>query len=502
MNLFIGLSLLFALGCTDLDEEIFDELSVEEYGKTDKEINSLIGPIWSDLRQYPDYYSTLEVSSDMSVTPTRKGGDWWDGGAYKEMRLHTWTPSNSRTRRVYRDLSSRISRCNQILFMVENSEGIEDKEPVIAQIRAARAFWYYVFVDNYGNVPLVTDFTDVSLPSTTPRKEVYEWVLSELNDIKDVIRDDVSSSSYGKFTKGAVYSILAKMYLNAMVWNPDGGPKWQECIDACDEVLNLPYSLVTNWKDNFIVKNEGSPEAILSVVYSLTSPWGIVRASLHYLDKIALELNMNASNGISAQPSYVKSFDPDDKRIGWSFLIGPMIDPATGNTIITAHNRPLIHTIDITMVYAFDAEGWGQTEQEDGVRCFKWEIPKGLSARGVESDVFIFRLADIYLMKAEAIVRSGGDNLEATALVNAIRERAFDDPAKLYTSVTLNDIYMERRFEFAWELMGRQDQIRFGTFLDPIPDWKPYVSNDRCLLFPIPTDVLDANSNLDQNPGY
>jgi len=74
--------------------------------------------------------------------------------------------------------------------------------------------------------------------------EVYNFVLSELNDIKDVIRSDVSSGSYGKFTKGSVYFMLAKMYLNAEVWNPAGGPKWQECINACDVIMNLDYSII------------------------------------------------------------------------------------------------------------------------------------------------------------------------------------------------------------------------------------------------------------------
>jgi hypothetical protein len=76
-------------------------------------------------------------------------------------------------------------------------------------------------------VPLVTDFNDTSLPSTTNRKDVYNFVMNELNAIKGVVRSDVTSSSYGKITKGVVYTLLAKMYLNAMEWNPDGGPKWQ-----------------------------------------------------------------------------------------------------------------------------------------------------------------------------------------------------------------------------------------------------------------------------------
>jgi hypothetical protein len=146
-------------------------------------------------------------------------------------------------------------------------------------------------------------------------------------------------------------------------------------------------------------------------------------------------------------------------------------------------------------------DGWGWVNTEDGARCFKWEFEAGLSI-SMENDFHIFRLADVYLMKAEALVRGGGDNAEATELVNALRRRAFDDdPAKLLSNVTLDDIYKERRFELAWEGYTRQDMIRFGTFLLP-RDFKPWQSDPKYLLYPIPQQDLDANSNLIQNPGY
>ena len=294
--------------------------------------------------------------------------------------------------------------------------------------------------------------------------------------------------------------MLAKMYLNAMVWNPAGGPKWQECIDACDEIMALPYQLEPDWKNQFSANNENSKEAILVAVNSITSSFPARGYTLHYLDPLALGIPGSANNGICAMPDYVKSFDPEDKRYLGSFLIGPMINLSTGQQIITAHGRPLIHTVDVTIKYAIDADGWGQVEQEDGARCNKWEFKKGATA--MENDCAIYRLADVYLMKAECLVRLGQDNTEATRLVNELRKRAFTDPAKLKTSVRLDDIRLERRFELAWENWGRQDMIRFGTFLNPIPGWRPNALPEYRLLFPIPQTAIDANPNLQQNPGY
>lgn len=499
----IVLFILIFIGCTNLNEKVYDKLPIDEYGTTTKQINSLIAPIYSTLKNTfaGDLWALLECTSDMSITPTKKGGDWWDGGQYKRMREQTWTPSDAAITNGYNNCMNAISTCNQIYYTIENSTAnIENKDQFLADIRGVRAFWYYMLIDNWGNVPIVTDFTDTSKPVTNSRKEVYEFVLSELNAIKDSVRSDVTSDSYGKITKGVVFTLLAKMYLNAEVWNPDGGAKWQECADACDSVMSLSYVLEPEWKVNFQVHNETSREIIFPAIFSISDGSYIAGRTLHYLDPIALGLNIGADNGICSMPAYVKSFDPKDKRKGWSFLLGAMINPATGDTLITAHGRPLIHTEDVTMKYNIDADGWGYVEQEDGARCFKWEFDKGISG-GVENDFAIFRLADVYLMKAEALVRMNKENDEATILVNKIRSRAFDDASELKSTVTLDDIYQERRFEFAWEGMGRQDQIRFGTFRNAIPGWKLETDVNH-ELFPIPQTAINVNPSLQQNPGY
>jgi hypothetical protein len=497
ITLFI-LLILSLIGCTNLDEEYFSEMPMDKYGQTATEVNSLIAPIYTGMQNLAIHL--YEVTSDQVITPTRRGGDWWNSGQYKEARLGIWSPTSVGIFTLYTTFMSRIASCNQILYMVNNSPGIVDKVEYQCQIRFARAYWYYNLIDAYGNVPIVTDFADLTKPATKTRAEVYAFIMSELNDIKDVIRSDVSPSSYGKFTKGAVYQLLAKMYLNALVWNPAGGAKWQECINACDVVMSLPYKLNTVWKDNFAIFNEGSTEQILVKVNSPTSGMLIGINTTHYLDYIGMGMiKWNAGNGISYMPAAVREFDTEDKRYLGSFYMGPMIDPTTGQVIITAHGRPLIHGIDITMKYGIDAQGWGQVEQEDGVRANKWEYPK--NATYMENDCALFRLADTYLMKAECLVRLGQNNAEATRLVNEIRKRGFTNPAKLKTSVTLNDVYMERRFEFAWESMGRQDQIRFGTYFDAIPGWRGPLAQYRSI-FHIPKTVMDANPLIIQNPGY
>jgi len=487
--------------CTDLNEIVYDKVPTEKFGNTPKEIASLVAPIYGTLQNARswNFRHLADESADMVVVPTRKGGDWWDGGQHMYTKQHTWTNNNTPLiTGAYSDIYGSITTCNQVLKMVEGITTMPNQAQTIAEIRGVRAFWYYMYVDYFGQGPLVTDFADTDLPAPKTRLEIYNFVITELDAVKDLLRSDVTSASYGKMTKGAAYSILAKMYLNAEIWNPAGGPQWQKCIDACDVVMGLPYVLEPDWKKTFQVKNEDSKEIILPAVYSaLLGGNQIPFMTLHYLDAVALSLSIAPWNGFSADPNYVKEYDPADKRLNWSFLRGPMLDPITGKVLITAHGRPLIHTDEITMYEATTT--WGWCNQEDGARCWKWEIPKGLST-DLENDYAIFRLADTYLMKAECLVRLNGPNATSTDLVNQVRSRAFT-PAKPVATASLDDIRKERRYEFAFEELSRQDNIRFGTFLNAVPGWRG-VSDPIHLLFPIPKNAMDVNSKLVQNPGY
>jgi hypothetical protein len=257
--------------CTKLDEIVYDQIPVDQFGTTDKEMAALVAPIYNQLRNYRNFLQLGDESGDMLVYPTRKGGDWWDGGVQMYIKQNTWTSNNDDIiTGGYNSIYGSISTCNKVLKLVEDSKEVANKERILAEIRAVRAFWYYIYVDYFGQGPLVTDFTALELPSPKSRKEIYNFVLSELNEVKDKLRDDITSASYGKMTKGAAYTILAKMYLNAQIWNPEGGAQWQKCIEACDVVMSLPYVLEPDWKKSFSVNNQESKEIILPIVYRLS----------------------------------------------------------------------------------------------------------------------------------------------------------------------------------------------------------------------------------------
>ena len=492
--------------CTDLNEVVYDQIPSNQFGLDQNQINAIIAPVYKTLKSYwqGDLFCVVEQTGDMAITPTRRGGDWWDGGVHMELGMHTWTARTGAINGSWNAITNGISRCNQVYAIIEANNTMDAalKTQTLSEIRGVRAFWYYVMIDMFGNGPLATDFKNTDIPGTTQRADLYKFVMNELNDIKDKLRSDVTSSSYGKFTRGAAYFLLAKMCLNAEVWI--GTPNWQGVIDAIDEVMKLSYIIEPDWKTNFLVNNEVSKECIFPAVYGRSDGGNQLHyRTLHYLDPIALGMTLGTWNGISAMPDYVKLFDVEDQRYVGSFLMGPMINPATGKVLVTAHGRDLIHYVDFTTIPGTEKDGtlWGEVNQEDGARVNKWVYERGLASSDQENDFHIFRLAEAYLLKAEALIRLGRDNAEATRLINVIRARGYGNTDHNYTSTTLTELYLERRLELAWENCARQDAIRFGTWGKPVL-WRTTVTPEYRKLFPIPYQAWQTNNKLVQNPGY
>lgn len=513
LSVVAGAALLCVMpSCLNLDEDVYDKLPAEDFGNTEVEINALLGTVYNTLKTYwpGDFRALSENGGSMAVTPTRKGGDWYDGGQYREMYMHTWTAQTSAIKGAWNSSSSAIGTCNATIEVIKNSSILSDADRTqkIAEIRGVRAFWTYVMMDNWGNIPLVTDYNDKELPSCKTRQEVFDWLVQEVNEIAEQCPVG-EPSTYGKFTKGTAYTLLAKLYLNAAPWGVNfSGNAYQLVVDCCDKVLAMSYILEPVWKDNFVESNNNSKEAIFACSFSKTDTNNqnqMMNQTLHYKDQLSLGGNFSAWNGVSAQPDYVKLFDEKDPRFKGTFLMGKQYNRTTGEILVTDHGFELDHTIDISMLPGTEYDGttWGAVNQHDGARCLKWPYGQDL-VNAMENDFHIFRLADVYLMKAEALLRGGGDVAEATKMVNAVRERAWGDSSQNYATVDLPKVQLERRLELAWENFSRQDDIRFGCFEKGL--WSKSncarKSDEYLRLYPVSQDAWQTNQNLKQNPGY
>jgi starch-binding outer membrane protein, SusD/RagB family len=488
-------SMLFTFSCTDLEEDLYDRVPDDSFGQTPSEIQALVGGAYSSLRGFADPISNSyptceyvfflnEVASDEATIPTR-GTDWYDGGRYQDVQRHQWNADNGMLLSAWRYCYAGIAKVNSIIYQVDKSGLTEEaKVPIYAELRSIRAYYYYLLLDMFGNVPIVTDFEDQGLPANSTRQEVYDFVETELLESVPHLPSNII---YSKFTKNVAYSMLARLYLNSEAFV--GVARWQDCIDMCQNVTG--YSLTPDYFASFKTENQTSPEIIFSVPYDQKA--GTVgnymsSMSCHYLHRFTLSATGDypwSGNGMCAQPGVYSSFDDTDRRKR-SMIEGDQISLATGSVIIMDSGQPLTYTEDVNLTDA---------RQNEGVRLGKYEMKAGEQWER-DHDFVVIRYAEILMMQAECYVRLGSPGL-AAPFVQQVRERAgLEMPA----TIDLAFIDKELLREFIFEGRRRTDNIRFGTFFQPW--WEKGVTAPHRAIYPIPTTVLATNTNLSQNPDY
>ncbi|MBP6978388.1 MAG: RagB/SusD family nutrient uptake outer membrane protein [Lentimicrobiaceae bacterium] len=498
----------FSQSCTDLEETIYSDLTGDLFFEDPDNLIYAFGVAYTNLYELVGHkYGMvgIDCGTDLLCVPQR-GGDWFDGGEWHRWHRLTWTPSEGYVQRWWNLLYYGVNTCNRLILQFESLEGV-DTEPAIAELRALRALYYYWLLDLFGNVPIQDRF-DVPAdykPPTNTRQEVYDFVETELLATVDKLPKETGLATFGRMNYYAAQMVLAKLYSNAEVYT--GTPQWNKALDACNVIIESQnYEMTPNFFDNFVENATTSREYIFGVAFDLVQAraFEVHLFTLHYnlVDKYGIG---DASwNGISAQEGLFNMFEENDQRRN-GLLFGPQYDNE-GNQI----TDPSYEKFDPTNPSKpRDPDGAGlnltpninmlepNCLRQCGARIAKWPFIAG-SDRYMGNDFPVFRYADVLLMKAELLLRTGGNSGEALDLVNQVRARA---SATALNAVTLDDILAERARELFAEGHRRSDLIRFGKYYDT--RWeKPDVSPEYVKLWPIPESQINANSNLIQNPGY
>lgn len=528
------LLLLWATACTELKDESFDRIIASQFTPASGDVASLVGAAytnWRDvLQQWNGLFRTQEVSGDQLVMPARPNG-WVDGGVYRRIHDHKWTADDDIAVNNWNRSYAGIANCNRIIYQIESGSipFTDGKEAVIAELKVLRASYYYVLCDIFGNVPIITQF-DVPagfLPEQSTRKQVFEFIVKDITDNLPLLSDKNDPTTYGRFNKWAAHTLLAKMYLNAEVFT--GTAAWDKCIEHCNAVINsgAGYALEATQKEVFKTNNESSKEIIFAIPFDIkyVTDWNgfsIHMETLQPANQATYNLLNTPWGGICAIPQFINSFDKNDERLTSNWIQGPQF---------SAGGTPLNCTLGAfagkPLSYINELPGVDQSEEIHGFRLGKFEIEKGTTVN-LSNDWPLLRYADVLMMKAESLLRSGKAD-EAAALVTTVRQRNFKaNPTK--ATVTGADLMKgsaydyglrntttstqeggadikygrfldELGWEFAQEGRRRQDLIRFGVFTTK--SWLSHKPNGayRSLL-PIPRPELNKNSNLKQNDGY
>ena len=465
------------------------------------------------IQGHVSVFALQEVSTDARIMPTR-GPDWDDNGKWRALFNHTWDPNNERVRDTFNQLEGIIYSSTDLLRFDPNLQQA-------AESRFLRAWATFLLLDLYDQVLYREPGEDLSQLSRVRKGTVaLDFIVSELNTIQKDLPDGLP----GRASKDAARVLLMKCYLNKGVYANRAAPTFaaadmNQVIRLADEIISSnKYSFTANYFDNFAPNNTAIGRENIFTQENTFGNSGPTRD----LWKFVSHYNMrpvDGYNGPATTAEFYDLFEAADKRRGGAydvaggpantgrrtntgFLIGQQYNLTTDAALMPRGGAPLVFTKDINLSET------GSDLEAKGIRPIKYPVDyvsEGKGGNGCENDHVTFRLADVLLMKAEAIMRGGtatsAGSYGATplAIVNALRTHPSRGASAL-TTLTLDILIDERGRELYSESWRRNDLIRFGKFLAARKD-KPQSAPTR-LIYPIPQTQVDVNSNITQNPGY
>ncbi len=469
----------------------------------DCDIDGLDGGTTGFVRQL---FNANELTTDEAMCC------WGDEGI-PAFNYNQWGASHPMLKGFYYRLYFGVTMCNFYL-----TEAAEHDATMTAEVRFLRALYYFHLMDCFGNIPFLTEVSPTAAPQAS-RAEVYSFIESELIGENGCIADMKApkTNTYGRADQAAGWMLLSRLYLNAEVYT--GKAEWAKAAEYADKVMNSGYKLHTQGEGQWSAyqmlfmgnngENGAADEAILPLIQdgNESTSWGTSLFLMASTFNAGVTLVGDATNGTTeawggnrCRPDLVKKFFPN----------GGIPEDADTWTILAAarDDRALFwgkgHTLDIDDVATF----------ESGFACTKFNnfYSNGGSAKNSQfpdTDYFLMRTAEAYLTFAEATARQNGGEATGAAAeaINAIRNRANTTTKGSYS---LDEIADEWAREFYFEGRRRSDLIRFGKFggnSDYKWQWKGGVKegtnfNASLNIFAIPDTDLNANSNLQQNPGY
>lgn len=496
-----GILLICTVGCTKLDEDVLGSKFVNTGGSaTSADLNG----VYAQLNVFSDQaktYAMEEHSTDEMMGPTR-GTDWDDFGVWRKLHQHTWDPSHDQITNAWDDLNIGVFRATQVIDRATDNQ-------IKAEASFLRAFFMFYIVDLYGQAPFrESTASPDDNPKVFSRKEATDFIIKDL----EFAMANLVGGTPGKATKEAAEFLLAKVYLNKAVYYQDpatpAGPFTFDKADM-DKVISYANAIINSGKfqlttpgkyfDNFKWDNTTASKELIFVRENFPGDQPANTRNRSYMT-LHYSSTPGGWNGFTTLADFYKTFEDNDERKGGAlpgftdkvgtrtgFLIGQQYK-ADGTPLKDRSGSPLIFTPDVNILFATESKG---------IRVIKYPLDPDHIDNSANDYVF-FRYSDLLLMKAEAILRGGTDAQTPLAIVNDLRSKR---NASQLASLDEKGLLAERGRELYWEGWRRNDQIRFGTFNDPV-DQRPNKSDGTRCVYPIPQRAVDTNPNLKQNPGY
>lgn len=480
-------------------------------------------------------WNMQELTTESSVTRFSDRG-------IRDLNNFTWSPQNQFSVGMYNRIYFQVAQVNEFLRQSRDSRlearGVDDErqqeiQTWRAEARFLRALSLWHGIDMFGQIPVPTTETALGeSPEQSSRDSAFAFVERELLDIIDDEGEEnllpAGQAPYGRADKGAAWMLLAKLYQNAPVYldNPQqqlGQNPSTLVIDYTNRIINQgPYALETQgsaqfsaYQHLFLADNHTANGMIFAVPQDGQNQR--TYGGTQYLTHANLGLSGTGGDGDwSGDPGNLVGVDAGYGGMRTT-SDGVALFEADQSSGPLADDRALFYTVDQDRVInnqnsfangtiddpiGFFREGWAVLKYKN----FNADGSTGSNPTFPDIDFPMFRLADAYLMYAEAVLRGGQGGSRSTALtrVNDIRRRA-NVPTISDSDLTLPFILRERGRELFWEAHRRTDLIRFDEFVNGQWRWKGGVPDGDVAVkecrevFPIAASELRANPNLEQN---
>ena len=451
------------------------------------------------------FFNAQELPTDEAIVS-------WDDQTIKDFHGLRWTSSDPFLLGLYSRLVYNVTIGNEYLressddkLASRNITGADADEikKTRAEVRFLRAFNYWAIMDLFGKSTFITeeDAIGTALPKQINRSELFTYIETELKAI-DTDLAPAKTIEYGRVDQAAAWALLARMYLNAAVYT--GTPKYAEAITYAKKVIGAGYVLKSGYPKLFLADNDKQKDEFIFAINCdglRTKSFGNTTFLVH------------AASGDDASTEYGVGSGWYGYRTTKQFA--DLFADKTGNTdqraLFTNLGNPEITNISDYMQGV-------HVKKFRNIRSDGLPVSDAQGREFADIDFPVFRLAEMYLIYAEAHLRGGAGGDAATALdyMNKLRFRAYGDsfgPGNAgrlnETDLTLQNVLNERGRELYWEGHRRTDLIRYNqlTTSTNLWQWKGGVSSGTGVdakynLFPIPATVRTANPNLEQNPGF
>jgi len=472
----IAIILLLLSSCEDfLKEEVYTQYDPATYLQTEEGINSVLVAAYSNMQ-------VTRAMRDRMYTLNEFPGDimWEWGGSYAATAVlfmdFNWDSQSTMFSNPWGQYYISIRNANSLLDNIDNVTALSaDKvKQFKAEARFIRAADYYYLWEIFGPVPLIITAAELNMePLQATDEEFDTFITGELQAAANDL--PITQSLWGKATKGAALALLGKYYLNTL--------QWQEAADANKQVMDLnKYQLFSGDIINmFAVQNEVNDEVVF------TSPALVTLHSNNYMahafpPNYPIQSNwLNFGAQFCVYNSWVQTYDPNDKRLGW-FLFNYTEPDGTVHDLLNP------------------------ADAGKAVRCFKYVPDPNAVSASHGNDVPMIRYAEVLLNRSEALNELNGPNQESVDLLNQIRNRA-GVPEYVVSDFSSKDalrdtLLNERGWEFVAEGQRRMDLIRHGKLISKALARGASNAKDYMTLFPIPLNEIKANPKLVQNTGY